>query len=117
MKRVILWALLAMGLPTAALADISFSPGTFSSGTLVGSFPTALDVTRAMLPKLPVTDTGTLTLQSSCPVPGVTSTSSAAVPYQLCPPHPLRIASPKALYSKLVIMSQSLQVLRPTAWL
>ncbi len=69
MRRVILLVLLALALPTAALANsIDFSTGTFSSGTLTGSFSTSLNTTIVgSLNTINVT-TGTLTALGSCPI-------------------------------------------------
>jgi len=69
MRRVILLVLLALALPTAALANsIDFSTGTFSSGTLTGSFSTSLNTTVVgSLNTINVT-TGTLTALGSCPI-------------------------------------------------
>jgi|SRR5215469_12415716 len=80
MKRVIFLTLLAMGLPTASLANVIVAPscpvgaivcydtGTFQSGTLSGSFTTAVDVSVTGNLANITTDTGTLTLTPVCPV-------------------------------------------------
>jgi hypothetical protein len=66
-----LLALLAVGLPTAALANaIDFPSGDFVSGSLSGSFNTSLDVSVVGSINTINFSTGTLTLQSSCIVPG-----------------------------------------------
>ena len=69
MRRAILLVLLALALPTAALANsIDFSTGTFSSGTLTGSFSTSLNTTIVgSLNTINIT-TGTLTALGSCPI-------------------------------------------------
>jgi hypothetical protein len=73
MRRVMLLALLALALPTAALATgFDFTTGAFMSGTIKGSFTTMIDVTvNGSLDTITFT-TGPLThlSSSSCPVPG-----------------------------------------------
>jgi PEP-CTERM motif len=68
MRRVILLALLALALPTVALADgIDFSTGNFVSGTMTGSFTTGLNTTIVGSIDSITVSTGSLTKLSSCP--------------------------------------------------
>lgn len=69
MRRVILLALLALALPTLALADgLDFSTGTFVSGTMSGSFKTSFDATIVGSGNTITIDTGSLTkLTGGCP--------------------------------------------------
>ena len=71
MRRVTLLALLALALPTAALAaGIDFTTGNFESGTFTGSFTSSIGVTVAGSSDTITIDTGTLTLLSTgaCPL-------------------------------------------------
>lgn len=69
MKRVFLLALLALALPTAALANsIDFSTGTFTSGTVSGSLTTSLSTTITGSLNTITVSTGSLTKLSGCPV-------------------------------------------------
>lgn len=64
MRRVILLALLAMALPTAALAtsiDYATGPGT---GTVTGTLSTSLDITIAGSLNTITVDTGSLTAEA-----------------------------------------------------
>src|SRR5438309_5458098 len=69
MRRAILLALLAVALPTVALADsIDFSTGTFVSGTTSGSLTTNLSTTIVGSIDTINVMTGSLTQLSSCPI-------------------------------------------------
>ena len=68
MRQVILLALLALALPTLALADsMDFSTGTFVSGTITGSVTTSLSTTIVGSVDTITVSTGSLTKLSSCP--------------------------------------------------
>jgi hypothetical protein len=68
MRRVILLALLALALPTVALADsMDFSTGTFVSGTITGSVTTSFTTTIVGSVDTITLSTGSLTKLSSCP--------------------------------------------------
>jgi hypothetical protein len=69
MRRVFLLALLAVALPTVALADsMDFSTGTFVSGTISGTLTTSLSATVTGSINTISFDTGSLTKLSSCPL-------------------------------------------------
>jgi hypothetical protein len=62
MRRVTLLALLALGLPTAALAkSITYDTGKFEHGSFTGSFTTSISATEVGSQDTIVIDTGTLT--------------------------------------------------------
>jgi len=66
-----LLALLALGVPTAALAtSVNFSSGTFQTGTFTGSFTTMVEVSVVGTENTISIDTGKLSVSSSCPIPG-----------------------------------------------
>ena len=68
MRRVILLALLALAVPTLALADsMDFSTGNFVSGTFTGTFSTSVSTTIVGSINTISVSTGNLTQLSSCP--------------------------------------------------
>jgi hypothetical protein len=68
MRRVFLLALLALALPSLALADsMDFSTGTFMSGTTSGSLTTTFGATITGSLNTITVNTGALTL-GSCPI-------------------------------------------------
>ncbi|HUK47914.1 MAG TPA: PEP-CTERM sorting domain-containing protein [Terriglobales bacterium] len=68
MRRVILLALLAMALPTAALAtSVDYSTGNFVSGSITGTLSTSLDVTISGSIATISVSTGMLSA-TSCPM-------------------------------------------------
>jgi len=69
MRRILLLALLAVALPTLALADsMDFSTGTFVSGTLSGTLKTSFSATIVGSINTISFDTGSLTkLTGGCP--------------------------------------------------
>ncbi len=73
MKRGLLLALLVLGLPTVVLANpIDFNSGTFSSGTISGTFLTSLEVSMVGSLATITLDTGALTKVSTCAIPSAT---------------------------------------------
>jgi hypothetical protein len=69
MRRVFALAILALALPTLALADsIDFSTGNFVSGTISGSLTTTLSTTIVGSIDTINVMTGSLTQLSSCPI-------------------------------------------------
>jgi hypothetical protein len=66
-----LLALLALGLPTAALAtSVDYDSGSFQSGTFSGSFTTMVNFTVVGANNTISVDTGALSASTFCPVAG-----------------------------------------------